>query len=143
MVEFTYEGIWSWTFIGSFKITDIFSLLVIDLFIFSISFWFSLKRLYFSKNLSISSSSVQSLSRVQLFISMDCSMPGFPVHHQFLQHAQSQVHQVGNAIQPSHPLLSPFPPAFNLSSIRLFSNVSSLHQVAKVLEPQLQHQSFQ
>ena len=69
---------------------------------------------------------------------MDCGTPGFPVHHQFLQLAQTQVHQVGNAIQPSHPLLSPFPPAFNLSSLRLFPNVSSLHQVAKVLELQLQ-----
>ena len=59
-------------------------------------------------------SSVQSLSRVQLFVTpMDCSMPGFPVHHQLLELAQTHVHQVGDAIQPSHPLLSPSP-AFNL-----------------------------
>ena len=46
---------------------------------------------------------------------MDCSMPGFPVHQQLLELAQTDVHQVGDAIQPSHPLLSPSPPAFNLS----------------------------
>ena len=45
---------------------------------------------------------------------MDCSTPGFPVHHQFTELAQTQVHQFGGAIQPSHPLSSPFPPAFNL-----------------------------
>ena len=45
---------------------------------------------------------------------MDCSMPGFPVHHQLPEHAQTHVHQVGDAIQPSHPLSSPSPPAFNL-----------------------------
>ena len=44
-----------------------------------------------------------------------CSMPGFPVHHQLLELTQTHVHQVGDAIQPSHPLLSPFLPAFNLS----------------------------
>ena len=46
---------------------------------------------------------------------MDCSMPGFPVHHQFPELAQTHVHRVGDAIQSSHPLLSPSPPAFNLS----------------------------
>ena len=46
---------------------------------------------------------------------MDCSMPGFPVHHQLPELAQTHVHRVGDAIQPSHPLSSPFPPAFNLS----------------------------
>ena len=48
--------------------------------------------------------SLQSLSHVRLFDPMDCSMPGFPVHHQFLKLAQTYVHQVGDAIQPSHPL---------------------------------------
>ena len=63
---------------------------------------------------------------------MDCSTPGFPVHHQFLELAQTHVHQVGDAIQPSHPLLSPSPPAFNLFQHQgLFHRVSSLHQVAK------------
>ena len=46
---------------------------------------------------------------------MDCSMPGFPVHHQLLELAQTYVHQISDAIQPSHPLLSPYPPAFNIS----------------------------
>ena len=54
-------------------------------------------------------------------------MPGFPVHHQLLEPTQTHVHQVGVAIQPSHPLSSPSPPAFNLSSIRVFSNESVLH----------------
>ena len=75
--------------------------------------------------------------------SMDCSMPGFPVHYQLAELAQTHVHQVNGAIQPSHPLSSPSPPAFSLCQHQgLFQWVSSLHQVAKVLEFQLQHQSF-
>ena len=46
---------------------------------------------------------------------MDCSTPGLPVHHQLLEPTQTNVHRVGDAIQPSHPLSSPSPPAFNLS----------------------------
>ena len=65
---------------------------------------------------------------------MDCSMPGIPVLHQLPELAQTLVHWVGDAIQPSHPLLSPSPPAFNLSQHQgLFQRVSSLHQVARVL----------
>ena len=75
---------------------------------------------------------------------MDCSTPGFLVHHWLLELAQTHDHRVADAIQPSHPLLSPSPPAFNLSQHQgLFKWVSSSHQVAKVLEFQLQHQSFQ
>ena len=71
---------------------------------------------------------------------MDCSTPGFPDHHQLPELLQSHVNRVGNAIQPSHPLSSPCPPAFNLSNHQdLFQWVSSSHQVAKVLEIQLQH----
>ena len=89
-------------------------------------------------------SSVQSLSGVWLCDPMDCSTPGFPVHHQLPELAQTHVHRVGDAIQSSHPLLSPSPPAFNLSQHQgLFQWVSSSHQVAKILEFQLQHQSFQ
>ena len=74
----------------------------------------------------------------------DCSMSGFPVHHQLLELAQTLFHWVSNTIQLSHPLSSPFPPPFNLSQNQgLFQWVSSSHQVAKVLEFQLQHQSFQ
>ena len=63
---------------------------------------------------------------------MDCSTPGFPVHHQLQDLAQIHVHRVGDASQPSHPLLSPSLPAFNLSQHEgLFQWVSSPHQVAK------------
>ena len=75
---------------------------------------------------------------------MDCSMPGLPVHHQLLELAQTHVHPVGDAIQPSHPLLSLSPPAFNLAQHQgLFQGVNFSQQVAKVLDFQLQHQSFQ
>ena len=60
--------------------------------------------------------SVQSLSHVWLFVTpMDCSTPGFPVHCQLLEFTQTHAHWVSDAIQPSHPLLSPSPPAFSLS----------------------------
>ena len=75
---------------------------------------------------------------------MDCSTPGLPVHHQLLESTQTHVHWVGDAIQSSHPLSPPSPPALNLSQHQgLFKWVSSLHQVAKVLKFQLQHYSFQ
>ena len=74
----------------------------------------------------------------------DCSTPGLPVHHQLPESTQTHVHWVSDAIQPSHPLSSPSLPALNLSQHQgLFKWVSSLYQVAKVLEFQLQHQSFQ
>ena len=91
-----------------------------------------------SSNL-LSSVSLVTQSCTTLCNSMDCSTPGLPVHHQLLEFTQTHVHWVGDAIQPSHPLLSPSPPAFNLSQHRgLFQWVSSLHQVAKVMEFQLQ-----
>ena len=75
---------------------------------------------------------------------MGCSTPDLPVHHQLPEFTQTHVHWVGDAIQPSHPLLSPSPPTFSLSQHQgLFQWVSSSHQVAKVFEFQLQHQSFQ
>ena len=87
-------------------------------------------------------SSVQSLSHVQLFATT--CMPDLPVHYQLPESTQTHVHWVDDAIQPSHPLLSPSPPALNLSQHRgLFKWVSSSHQVAKGLEFQLLHQSFQ
>ena len=74
---------------------------------------------------------------------MDFSIPGFPVLHCLLEFAQTHVHWVSDAIQSSHTLSSPSP-AFNLSQQQgIFQWVSSSHQVAKVLELQLQHQSFQ
>ena len=75
---------------------------------------------------------------------MDCSIPDFSVHHQLLEVAQTHVHRVSDAIQLSHPLSSPSPPAFNLFQHKgLFQGDSSSHQVAKGLELHLQHQSVQ
>ena len=90
-----------------------------------------------------SSGSLVSQSCLTLCDPMDCGMPGFPVHHQLRELTQTHVHWVGDAIQLSHPLSSPSS-AFNLSQHQgPFQWVSSSHQVAKVLEFQLQHQSFQ
>ena len=76
--------------------------------------------------------------------SVDCNTPDFPVLHRLPELAQTHVHWVSDAIQPSLHLPSPSPPAFNFSQHQgLFQWVSSLHQVAKVLKFQLQHQSFQ
>ena len=86
---------------------------------------------------------VQSLSHNWICNPMDCSMPGFTVYHQLLEVAQTHVHWVSDAIQPFHPLSSPSPPTFSLSQHQgLFQWVSTSHQVAKVLELQLQHESF-
>ena len=75
---------------------------------------------------------------------MNYSMPGLPVHHKLPEFIQIYAHRVSDAIQPSHPLSFPSPPAPNPSQHQgLFQRVNSLHQVAKVLEFQLQHQSFQ
>ena len=75
---------------------------------------------------------------------MNHSTPGLPVHHQLPESTQIHVHWVTDAIQPSHPPSSPSTPALSLSQHQgLFKWVSSSHQVAKVLEFQLQHQSFQ
>ena len=93
--------------------------------------------------LSVQFSSVTQLC-LALWDPMDCSTPGLPVHHQLLEFTQTHVHWVGDAIQPSHPLSCPSPLSFNLSQHQgLFKWVSSLHQMAKVLDFQLQHQSFQ
>ena len=88
-------------------------------------------------------SSAQSLSCVRLLAPpQTAATPGLPVHHQLLELAQTHVHWVGDAIQPSNLLSYPSLPAFNLCQNQgLFQWVLSLHQVAKLLE--LQHQSFQ
>ena len=83
-------------------------------------------------------------SRLTLCDPMNHSTPGLPVCHQLPEFTQTHVHWVGDAIQPSHPLLSPSPPAPNPSPHQgLFQWVNTSHEVAKVLEFQLQHQSFQ
>ena len=75
---------------------------------------------------------------------MNHSMPGLPVHHHLPEFTQTHVHRVRDAIQPSHPLSSPSPPAPNpFQHQSLFQWVNSSHEVAKVLEFQLQHHSFQ
>ena len=75
---------------------------------------------------------------------MNCGTPGLPVHHKLPEFTQTHVHRVGDANQPSHPLSSPSPPAPNPSQHQgLFQWVNSSHEVAKVLEFQLQHQPFQ
>ena len=105
------------------------------------------RQILYQLNYQGSPSSVQFSSVAQLCLTlsdpMNCSTPGLPVHHQLPESTQTHVHWVGDGIQPSHPPSSPSPPAFNLSQHQgLFKWVSSSHQVAKVLEFQLQHQSF-
>ena len=93
--------------------------------------------------LSVQFSSVTQLCPT-LWDPMNSSTPGFPVHHQLPEFTQTHIHQVSDAIQSSHPLSSPSPPAPNPSQHQgLFQWVSSLHEVAKVLEFQLWHHSFQ
>ena len=93
-------------------------------------------------NIPVQFSSVAQLC-LTLCDPMNRSTPGLPVHHQLPEFTQAHVHWVSDAIQPSHPLPSS-PPAFNLSQHQgLFQWIGSLNQVAKVLEIQLQHQSFQ
>ena len=103
--------------------------------------------LVFSKRLytySVQFSSVAQ-SCPTLLDPMNCSTPGLPVHQQLLEFSQTHLHRVSDAIQPSHPLSSPSPPAPNPSQQKLtvFQWVNSLHEVDKVLEFHLQHQSFQ
>ena len=88
---------------------------------------------------------VQSLHRVRIFVNpMDCSTPGFTVLYYLPELAQTHVHWISDDIKPPHPLFRPLPSALNLSQHQgLFQWVGSSHQVAKVLELQLQHQSFQ
>ena len=88
--------------------------------------------LLYRRNSSVQFSSVAQ-SCLTLWEPIDCSTPGLPLCHQLLEFVQTYVHRVSDATQPSHPLSSPSPPAFNLAQ----------HQVAKVLEFQLQHQCFQ
>ena len=102
---------------------------------------FSITKCFQGEPLSVSS--VTQLSPT-LCDPMSHTSPGLPVHHQLLEFTQTHVHWVSDAIQPSHPLSSPLPPALNPSQHQgLFQWVNSLHEVAKVLEFQLQHQSFQ
>ena len=108
----------------------------------SISSYWCYKKLLQSFQFSVQFSSVPQ-SCPTLYDPRNCSTSGLPVDHQFPESTQIHVHWVADAIQPSHPLSSPSPPAINLSQHQgLFQWVSSLHQVVKVLEFQLQHQTF-
>ena len=92
----------------------------------------------------IAASGVYTFCILDQFSSVQFSSTPGPVHHKLLEFTQTHVHWVCDAVQPSHPLLSPSPPAPNPSQYQdLFQWVNSSHQVAKVLEFQLQHQSFQ
>ena len=98
---------------------------------------------FYTCKVYIQFSSVQSFSCVRLCKTMDCSMSGLPVHHQLPEFTLTHVHWVGDAIPQTHPLSSPSR-TLNLSQHQgLFKWVSSSHQVAKILEFQLQRQSFQ
>ena len=99
-----------------------------------------------SKTGYLKNSSVSSVAQscLTLHDSMDCSNPGSPVQHQLLKLTQTHIQRLSDTFQPSHLLLSPFSPGFNLSQHQgILQGVSSSHQVDKVLEFQLQHQSFQ
>ena len=100
-----------------------------------------------TKIMASSSHSVQFSSVTQscpiLCDPMNCSTPGLPVHHQLPEFTQTHVHRFGDAFQPSHPLSSPSPAPNPSKHQGLFQRVNCSHEVAKVLEFQLQHQSFQ
>ena len=103
-----------------------------------------LKKWLAAKRSSMNCHSSVAKSSLTLCSPGDCSMPESPVLHYLLDSAQIHVHWVSDAIQPSHPLPPPSLPSLNLSQHQgLFKWAVSSHQVAKVLEPQLQHQFFQ
>ena len=119
------------------------SVFTISMYLNNIS-WLSIHQLVHQGGLSAIQFSSVTQSCPTLCNPMNCSTPGYPVHHQLPEFTQTHAHRVGEAIQPSHPLSSPSPPAPNPSQHQgLFQWVSSLHKVAKVLEFQLQHESFQ
>ena len=108
----------------------------------AVSYWYNIDKLTDGTFSHQFSSDAQSC--LTICDPMDCSMQGFPVHLQLPKLAQTHIHQVGDAIQPSCPLSSPSPPVFNLSQHQgPFQWINSLHKVAKVLEFHLQHQAFQ
>ena len=123
------------------------------LFIYSCTCWYLLLLPLFWRNVEkiITKTDVNKLQLSSVTQScpalcnlMVCSTPGLPVYSQLWVFTQTHVHWVGDAIQPSHPLSSPFPPALDLCQHQgLFKCVSSSLQVAKVLEFHLQPQSFQ
>ena len=111
------------------------------LVVINLSFFTMMLLLLF--NHSVVSDSLQPHGLPHPRLPWGCPTPGFPVHHQFLELAQTHVHRVSDAIHLSHPLWPPSPPALSISQHQgLFQWVGSLHQVAEVLELPLQHQFF-
>jgi len=104
------------------------SICILDYSYKTSTFSLSKNRLYLRHD-----SSVQLLSQVRLWDPMDCSTPGFPVHHQLLELVQTHVHWVGDAIQPSHPLLSSSSPAFNLPRSGIWPWIWPPHVLIKIL----------
>ena len=127
----SYQAIW----ISFLKRRKLFK----NLWVFLTTFDSKLTLIFYSAQFSSVTQSCPTLCNP-----VNCSTPGFPVHYQLPNFTQTHVHWVGDAIQPSRPLSSPSPSAFNLSQHQgLFKWFSCSHQVAKVLEFQLQYQSFQ
>ena len=128
-------------FIFIFNFQGFFGIVLWMLLLFLCNIFHGFLRCFHSSSVS----SVQLFSCVQLLATpWTAACQAFPVHHQPLELAQTHVHLVNDAIQPSHPVSSPAPPTFNLSQHQgLFKWVTSSHQVAKVLELPLQYQSFQ
>ena len=113
-------------------------------FLFPCTYFITMSYCFLCHISQFSSVSSVAQSSPTLCDAMNRSTPGLPVHHQLLEFTQTHVHRVSDAIQPSHPLSSPSPPAPNPSQHQsLFQWVNSLNEVAKVLEFQLWHQSFQ
>ena len=113
-----------------------------------VKYWYKLQRAYNWLKLKLNLENIQFRSVAQscptLCDPVNLSTQGLPVHHQLPEFTQTHVHRVRDTIQPSHPLSSPSPPAPNRSQHQgLFQWVNSSHEVAKVLEFQFQHQSFQ
>ena len=130
LVEFTSGTIWYRSFLCWRMFFILFKYAV------SISVCSEFLSLY---NMVLVSGSVQFSSVAQSYLNlcdpMNRRLPGLPVHHQLPEFIQTHVHRVGDAIQPTHPLWSPFPPASNPSQHHsLFQWVNSLHEVPKVLE---------
>ena len=129
------ESLFSWHFQGFFFFLLFDNFIIIYLIVDSFEY-------IFLGSIGLLESEVHQFSSVAqscptLCDPMNCSMPGLPIHHQFLEFTQTHVHWVGYAIQPSHPLLSPSPVPNPSQHQGVFQWVNSLHEVAKVLEFQL------
>ena len=138
----------TWLTTGHFNLVDIVKVISAEFLHCTVIIFYFHNLFVRSKSLILFSYLVQLSSVTQscrtLCNPMNRSMPVPPVHHQLPEFTQTHAYRVGDAIQPSHPLSSPSPPAPNPSQHQaLFQWVNSSHEVAKVLEFQLQHQSFQ